>query len=75
MPGYNSTAVQSAAKMLYRVEEAADLLSISRTAVFGLIRSGDLPAVKIGGRRRIMHSSIEDYLSHLASEQQPAGAR
>ena len=73
MPGYNAIAVQSAAKMLYRVEEAADLLSISRTAVFGLIRSGDLSAVKIGGRRRIMRRSIEDYISHLASEHRPAG--
>jgi excisionase family DNA binding protein len=64
MPGYNaSAAAPPAAKILYRVEEAATLLSISRTAVFGLIRSGDLRAVKIGGRRRIPHSSIEDYVT------------
>lgn len=64
MPGHNaSPAVTTAEKILYRAEEAAALLSLSRTAVFGLIRSGDLRAVKIGGRRRIPRNSIEDYVS------------
>lgn len=63
MPGYNAAVMPPAVKMLYRAEEAASLLSISRTAVFGLIRDGELRAVKIGGRRRIPHSSIEDYVT------------
>jgi excisionase family DNA binding protein len=64
VPGYNANAASSpATKILYRAEEAATLLSISRTAVFGLIRSGDLRTMKIGGRRRIPHSSIEDYVT------------
>jgi excisionase family DNA binding protein len=64
MPGYNaSTAPPPAAKILYRAEEAATLLSISRTAVFGLIRAGELPTIRIGGRRRIPRSSIEDYVT------------
>lgn len=57
-----------AEKLLYRVEEAAELLSLSRTAVFGLINSGDLGAVKVGGRRRIPRRSIEDYVSHLLND-------
>jgi excisionase family DNA binding protein len=63
MPGYNAATTRPAPKLLYRAEEAADLLSISRTAVFGLISSGDLPAIKIGGRRRIPRTSIEDYIA------------
>jgi len=64
MSGYNATpAPPTGTKILYRAEEAATLLSLSRTAIFGLIRSGDLRAVKIGGRRRIPRSSIEDYVS------------
>lgn len=64
MPGYNaSVASPPVAKILYRAEEAATLMSLSRTAVFGLIRSGDLQTVKIGGRRRIPRSSIEDYVA------------
>jgi excisionase family DNA binding protein len=64
MPGYSANAAPPpAAKIAYRAEEAATLLSISRTAVFGLIRSGELPAIRIGGRRRIPHTSIEDYVT------------
>ena len=64
MPGYNANpAAPAVVKILYRAEEAAILLSLSRTAVFGLIRTGDLHTVKIGGRRRIPRSSIEDYVS------------
>jgi len=68
MSGYNAAPAAPAVKMLYRTEEAASLLSISRTAVYGLIRDGKLRAVKIGGRRRIPHSSIEDYVRQLGAE-------
>lgn len=64
MSGYNANpAAAPVVKILYCAEEAATLLSLSRTAVFGLIRTGDLRTVKIGGRRRIPRSSIEDYVS------------
>ncbi len=65
MPGYSAAPMATAEKILYRAEEAAELMSVSRTAVFGLIRSGDLRAVKIGGRRRIPRTSIEDYVARL----------
>ncbi len=68
MPGYNAARTRSAPKsttpkVLYRAEEAAEVMSLSRTAVFGLIRSGDLDTIKIGHRRRIPRSSIEDYVA------------
>jgi excisionase family DNA binding protein len=68
MPAYKPVTARSAAprpasKLLYRAEEAAVIMSLSRTAVFGLIRSGDLDTIKIGHRRRIPRSSIEDYIT------------
>ncbi len=68
MPGYNAARPRSAPKsttpkVLYRAEEAAEVMSLSRTAVFGLIRSGELDTIKIGHRRRIPRSSIEDYIT------------
>jgi excisionase family DNA binding protein len=68
MSGYNGARARSVPKtpepkVLYRAEEAAEIMSLSRTAVFGLIRSGDLDAIKVGGRRRIPRSSIEDYVA------------
>ena len=65
MPGYSDSPIAAPGKILYRAEEAAAMMSISRTAVFGLIRSGDLRAVKIGGRRRILRTSIEEYVTRL----------
>lgn len=52
-----------ASKLLYRPEEAAAVMSLSRTAVYGLISSGELEAVKIGGRRRIPRRAINDYIA------------
>ncbi len=68
MPGYNAARPRAgrqstAPKVLYRAEEAAEVMSLSRTAVFGLIRSGDLDTIKIGHRRRIPLSSIQDYVA------------
>lgn len=66
MPGYSAAQTAAPGKILYRAEEAAAVLSLSRTAIFGLIKSGDLHTVKIGGRRRIPRSSIEQYVARLA---------
>lgn len=41
------------------VEEAARMLSISRCAVYKLLRDGKLPRIKIGGSTRIAVASIE----------------
>lgn len=72
MPGYNAAAAPSAPKILYRAEEAAALMSISRTAVFGLIRDGRLHAIKVGGRRRIPHSAIAEYIACQLAAETPA---
>jgi excisionase family DNA binding protein len=54
--------------VVYTVEEAAQVLKISRWKVFDLIRTNQLRSVKIGGSRRIPHTAIEDYLTHLMAE-------
>jgi excisionase family DNA binding protein len=54
-------------KLLYTVEEAALLLSLSRTSVFQLISDHRLAAVKIGGRRRIAHRALDDFVAELSS--------
>ncbi len=54
--------------LLYTVEEAAELLTISRWKVFDLIRTRELRSVKIGGLRRVPRSAIEEYISRLLGE-------
>jgi excisionase family DNA binding protein len=51
-------------KLLLRVPEAAESLSVSRAKVYELIRSGVLPSVKIDGSRRIR---LEDLTAYVAS--------
>jgi excisionase family DNA binding protein len=50
-------------KLLYRPEEAAKALGISRSKVYALMAAGQLESVRVGGSRRIpidaMHSFIE----------------
>lgn len=52
--------------ILLRVEEVAHLLSIGRTKTYGLMNSGQLPFVVIGGVRRITYWSVEDYVRTLS---------
>ncbi|MGI5131622.1 helix-turn-helix domain-containing protein [Pseudonocardia sp. CA-107938] len=53
------------ATILHTVEEAADLLRISRWKVFDLIRRKELQSVKIGGLRRVPRSAIDAYVARL----------
>jgi excisionase family DNA binding protein len=53
---------------LYRVNEAARVLSISRTVIYELIRSGRLRSVKEGRTRLIPASAVAEYIALLESE-------
>ena len=55
-------------KQLYRVEEVAEILSMGRSTVFDLIRSGRLASVKEGAMRRITEEAIRDYVRRLTEE-------
>jgi excisionase family DNA binding protein len=54
--------------VVYTVEEAAQVLKISRWKVFDLIRTNQLRSVKIGGLRRIPHAAIDEYIVRLMEE-------
>lgn len=52
-------------KLLYRVGEVAVALSVSRTKVYELVRSGALPSVRIGGARRVRGADLAAYVDAL----------
>lgn len=54
--------------LLYTVEEAAEILTISRWKVFDLIRVRELRSVKIGGLRRVPRTAIDEYIARLLTE-------
>ena len=56
------------ARVLYRVPDAMALLSMSRSAIYELIRSSRLRSVKQGRCRLIPGSAIADYVRLLEHE-------
>jgi excisionase family DNA binding protein len=55
-------------KALYTVPEAMAVLSLSRTVIYELIRTGRLRSVKEGAARRISARAITEYVSLLERE-------
>lgn len=53
---------------LNRVEQAADRLEISRAHTYELIRTGDLPSVKLGRSRRIRESDLMAFIARLSDD-------
>lgn len=48
----------------YNLGEVAEILHISVKQVYALVRRGELPAIKIGGRGqwRVEHAELENYI-------------
>jgi excisionase family DNA binding protein len=61
--------VGSIRPVLLRPEQAAEALNVGHTAVFALIRSGQLRSVKVGGLRRIPASALAEFVRQLEEEQ------
>ncbi|MEV4758952.1 helix-turn-helix domain-containing protein [Micromonospora sp. NPDC049559] len=55
-------------KALYRIPEAMDLLSMSRTVIYEQMRAGRLRSVKQGRTRLIPANAITDYVALLERE-------
>jgi excisionase family DNA binding protein len=55
-------------KELYRVTEAMALLSIGRSVIYELLRSGRLRSVREGRTRLIPASAISEYVALLEQE-------
>lgn len=60
--------VVSSEVRLYRVTEAMQILSLSRSVIYELIRSGRLRSVTQGRARLISSSAIAEYVALLESE-------
>lgn len=60
-----SAATQVVGPVLLTPEQTASALSICRTKVYELIRTGQLESVQIGASRRIPVEDLEDYVRRL----------
>jgi excisionase family DNA binding protein len=64
----------SEAKLLYRPEEAAEALGISRARLYQLMAEGEIGSVKIGASRRIPAVDLERYVSQLRAHHEKGAA-
>jgi excisionase family DNA binding protein len=51
--------------LLLTIEQAARLLQISRSGLYGLLREQSLRAVKVGGLTRIARADLETFVNQL----------
>lgn len=51
--------------VLYRVDEAAEALRLSRSSIYELIRSGRLRTVKHGSRRLVPVEALDEFVEAL----------
>ena len=53
-----------------QLADVAEILNISSSQTYALVRNGDLPAIKIGGRGqwRVESSVLEDYIARCYAE-------
>jgi excisionase family DNA binding protein len=56
-------------RLLYKVTEAAKLLSLSRSAVYMLLATGRLKSVRVGRARRIPAAELHRFVEGLVVEQ------
>jgi excisionase family DNA binding protein len=59
-----------AAVLLLTVPQAAEMLAVGRSTVYGLISGGALNSVRVGGSRRIPVHALEAYIASLLPVQQ-----
>ena len=52
-------------KFMYSIEEASELLSLSRAQLYRLIDQGDLETVKVGKSRRITLGQLGAFVERL----------
>ena len=60
-----STVQSEFAPLMYRVDEAAGALRLSRSSVYELIRSSQLRTVKQGRRRLVPVTALAEYVASL----------
>ena len=59
-----------AADRFLQLADVAEILNISSSQTYALVRSGELPAIKIGGRGqwRVERTSLEDYIQRCYAQ-------
>jgi excisionase family DNA binding protein len=74
-PNYERPEDVSSDRLLLTPEEAAVVLRVGRTTVYGLIKEGQLRPVHIGRSCRLSRAELERYVSRLEAPPPPPPTR
>ncbi len=61
--------VEPGSQLLYTIDDAVRLLSLSRAFVYRLIQRGELESIKVCGSRRITWDALRDFVAHQVALQ------
>lgn len=54
-------------RILVRVEEAAEMLSLSRSQIYEMLRRGELRGTPQGGPRRVLLASVYEWVDRMTA--------
>lgn len=54
-------------QVLLRPEDVARSCALSRTRVYQLLRSGELPSVRVGRSRRVTPQALADFVQKMSN--------
>jgi excisionase family DNA binding protein len=55
-------------KLLVRIGEAAEMLSVARSKAYQMVQSGELPAVRMGKSVRVSVRALNEYVERKTAE-------
>lgn len=55
-------------RMLFRPAEAAQAIGVSRSRVYELINSGEIPSLKVGGVRRVPVEKLREWIARNSGD-------
>jgi len=58
---------QTQNKLLLRVSEAAELLSVARSKAYAMVKAGELPSVRLGGSVRVPLARLREWVESRAN--------
>jgi excisionase family DNA binding protein len=62
-----SSSTAPVAKIAYSIDDVAELLSLGRTTVVALVSNGEIPSIKVGGRRLIPRRDLDEFVERQRS--------
>jgi excisionase family DNA binding protein len=67
---FKREAGEAVTKRFIQLSEVSEVLDISSAQAYALVRSGELPAIKVGGRGqwRVEVSELESYIQRMYDE-------